>query len=346
MNETDRVQEWFTHLRTEREGSPLTERQKPRPAEKNLTPYLLAFAQEQGERGLNEKTISAQATDLRLFHETVHKDLAQVTRRNLRRVLLRYQQAGFANATIQRRAATLRSFYDFLFAVGLIKSRPTLNLALPKGWELVPRAPAADDLELVIAAVGREAPLDLRDRAVLLLLRDSGLRATALTHICIADIDWENARVIILHDKYGKQRRTPMTHRTVEALREYIEQARPLFLKEREIPYLFPGVNIPYLRGRKVRRGGDHLTRQQIFHIAKRWTKQVLGTVYSPHKWRAGCFTEAAAGEMDNFDLMNLAGHSDPETTERYIRHEIGHLKERYYAMHPRAGRKPGHDAE
>lgn len=320
--------------------------QKYRAAEKNLTPYLLAFAQEQRERGLNEKTISVSATDLRLFHETVRKDLAQVTRRNLRKALLQYQQAGFADSTIQRRAATLRSFYDFLFAVELIKSRPTINLRLPKGWERAPRAPATDDLERVIAAVGREAPLDLRDRAVLLLLRDSGLRATALSHICVEDVDWENARVMIRHDKYGKQRRTPLSHRTVEALREYIEQARPLFLKRREIPYLFPGVNIPYLRGRKVRRGGDHLCRQQVFHIAKRWTKQVLGTAYSPHKWRAGCFTEAAAQEMDNFDLMNLAGHSSPETTERYIRHEIGHLKERYYAMHPRAGRKPGHDAE
>ncbi len=317
-----------------------------RSSEKSLAPYLLAFAQEQRERGLNEKTISASGTDLRLFHESVRKDLAQVTRHNLRRVLLRYQQAGFADSTIQRRAATLRSFYDFLFAVGLIKSRPTVNLRPPKGWQRAPRAPAPDDLERVIAAVGGEAPLDLRDRAVLLLLRDSGLRETALSHIFVSDIDWENARVMIRHDKYGKQRRTPLTHRTVEALREYVEKARSLFLKGRELPYLFPGVNMPYLRGRKVRRGGDHLCRQAVCNITKRWTKRVLGTGYSPHKWRAACFTEAAAKEMDNFDLMNLAGHSSPETTERYIRHEIGHLKERYYATHPRAGRKPGHDAE
>ncbi len=308
--------------------------------------YLEAFAQEQRDRGLDEKTISASATDLRLFYETVRKDLARVTRQDVRRALRRYQKAGFADKTIQRRAATLRSFYDFLFAMGLIESRPTANLQLPKGWERVPRAPSAEDLDRTIAAVGREAPLDLRDRAVLLLLRDSGLRETALSRICVSEIDWEHARITIREDKYGKQHVVPVSQRALEGLYDYVEKARPLFLKGRDVPYLFPGVIMPYLRGRKVRHGGDHLCRQQIFNIAKRWTYKVLGQAYSPHKWRAACFTEAAAKEMDNFDLMNLAGHNSPETTERYIRHETAHLKERYYATHPRAGKKPNHDVE
>lgn len=276
----------------------------------------------------------------------MRKGLAQVTRHDLRRALRRYQKAGLADSTIQRRAATLRSFYDFLFAMGLIKSRPTANLQLPKGWERVPRAPAAEDLERVIAAVGREAPLDLRDRAILLLLRDSGLRAMALSRICVSAIDWEHARITIREDKYGKQHVVPVSQRALEALYDYVEKARPLFLKGRDVPYLFPGVVVPYRCGRRSRAGGDHLCRVHIYNIAKRWTRKVLGQSYSPHKWRAACFTEAAAQEMDNFDLMNLAGHSSPETTERYIRHQTAHLKERYYATHPRAGKKPSHDAK
>lgn len=308
---------------------------------KNLPPYLAAFSQQQRDRGLDEKTVRATAGDLRWFQATVRKDLAQVTRDDLRRALLLCQQTGAAHSSIQRRASSLRSFYDYLFGMGFVAARPTANLQLPKGWERVPRAPAAEDLERVIAAIGCEAPLDLRDRAVLLLLRDSGLRETALSRICVSDVDWQNLRVTLRHDKFGKQHPAPLSLRAVEALREYLERARPLFVKDREVPYLFPGVVVPYRHGRRVRHGGDHLCRQHVYNIAKRWTKQVLGVAYSPHRWRAAFLTEGAAKGMDALDLMNLAGHASPEITERYIRHQIGHLKERYYATHPRAGRKP-----
>ena len=142
---------------------------------------------------------------------------------------------------------------------------------------------------------------------------------------------------MIRHDKFSKEHQLPLSARTLEAIREYIENARPYFLRDRKLPYLF----LVYGRTDNSDRP---MTRQQFCNITKGWTKKVLGVGISPHKWRAACMTEGAEKGMDVFDLMNLAGHSSPEITQHYIRHQIGHLKDGYYGTHPRAGKRPTDD--
>jgi len=303
----------------------------------NCAAWISAFTDHLQARSLDRKTISAYVQDMEKFQRKVAKDLATVTREDLRGALKEWQEGGASTATIQRCGASLRCFYNFLFVAGYVKTRPTRNLQLPKGWEKVPQAPAAEDLERTISTIGREDPFHLRDRAILLLLRDSGPRATASIRADLDDVDWQLGRLMIRHDKFGKEHQLPLSARTLEAIREYIDNARPYFLRDRKLPYLF----LAYSR---TDNSDEHMTRQQFCNITTGWTKKVLGVGISPHKWRAACLTEGAEKGMDDFDLMNLAGHSSPEITQRYIRHQIGHLKDWYYSTHPRAGKRPTDD--
>jgi integrase/recombinase XerD len=266
------------------------------------------------------------------FQKGVNKDLAAMSRDELQAVLTQWQSEGASNATLWRCLATLRNFYNFLFVGGYIKTRPTRNVRTPKGWVRVPRAPAAVDLERVIAAIGHDDPFHIRDRAILLLFRDSGPRAGAVAHLLLSDVDIPERCLTIRKDKFGKQHQIPLSPRTAGAIQEYIDNARSYFVRDRLSPYLFIG----YHR-KKAKDANGPMTRQQFCNIAKGWTKKVLGVASSPHKWRAACFTECAEKEMDVFDLMNLAGHASPEVTQRYIRHQLGHLKQAYRETHPRA---------
>jgi len=303
--------------------------------QENNAAWLSAFTDYSRARSLKDSTISSYVQDMNKFQRAVAKDLAVVTREDLRGVVSEWQQEGVSEATIRRCGASLRSFYGFMFMAGYVKTRPTANLQLPKGWEKVPRAPASDDLERTIAAIGRDDPFHLRDRAILLLLRDVGPRATAVTYIHVDDVDWQLRRLMIRHDKFGKEHQLPLSARTLEAIREYVDNARSYFLRDRESPYLFLG----YSRNRSAAPSGP-MTRQHLFNIASKWTKKVLGIGISPHKWRAACATEGAEKGMDDFDLMNLLGHTSPEITQRYIRHQLGHLRDSYYSTHPRAGKR------
>lgn len=287
---------------------------------------LQFFVEQLKARRLEAKTIAGYQTDLKLFRQTVAKDLLEVERADIYRVLEAWKVLGASDATISRRAAALRQFYDLIFAGGLISLRLTANLRLPKAWVRVQRVPPAEDLERVIAAVGTRTPFDLRERAILLLLRDTGPRANAIAQLELRDVDWQQGQLFLRNDKFGKQHNVPLSKRTQEAFRDYVEKGRPHFLHGRDLPYLFVWSKsvLP-------------MTRQRIWQICHKWTKQVLGKSYGPHCWRRTLLTEGAGKNMDVFDLMVLAGHSSPDTTNRYIHHSIEEQKRVFYETHPRA---------
>jgi integrase/recombinase XerD len=237
------------------------------------------------------------------------------------------------HATIQRRVAALRKFFNLLFSAGLISTRPIANLRLPKAWARVLRPTATEDLERVIAAIGTDSPFDVRNRALLMILRDTGPRVMAISQVELANVDWDLGRVLLLHDKFGKEHWVSLSKRSTAELRRYIETARPYFLHGRDLPYLF-------LSAKRDGHDGP-ISRQRVWQIATSWTKKVLGVPCSPHGWRRACLTEGAALGMDTFDLMNLAGHSSPDTTQRYIHHSIDHLKKTLAETHPRARKDP-----
>ena len=287
---------------------------------------LKSFVEHLRAEGLTKETIDLYCSDIRLFCRDVGKDLIEVEAADVYRVVTLWQAQHAKEATIQRRAASLRRFYDLLYLIGLISVRPTATLHVPKPWRRV-SSPAAEDLEKVIAATGTTtSPFDVRDRTILLLLRDSGIRANAIARAEVANVDWELRRLMLRNDKYGKDHWVPLSHRSTAALQIYVDTTRPYFLRERELPYLFISHN-------------GHLTRQRIWQIANRWTMKVLGVRYSPHAWRHSVLTEGAEANMDVFDLKNMAGHLDPTTTQEYLRHSTAKLREIFYRSHPRTGK-------
>lgn len=287
---------------------------------------LQFFVEQLKARRLNPKTIAFYEADLKLFREAVAKDLLEVERADIYRVFEAWKALRASDATISRRAAALRQFYDLIFAAGLISVRPTANLRLPKAWVRVQRVAAAEDLERVIAAIGARTPFDLRDRAILLLLRDTGPRANAIAHLELRDVDWQQERLFLRHDKFSKQHYVPLSKRTLEAVRDYVQKGRAYFLHGRDMPFLF-----------LWSKGDGPITRQCIQQITNGWTKRVLGKCYSPHCWRRTLLTEGAEKHMDVYDLMIVAGHSSPDTTNRYIHHTIAEQKRVFYETHPRA---------
>jgi integrase/recombinase XerD len=78
-------------------------------------------------------------------------------------------------------------------------------------WSLapVPRHLQADDLERVIAICGHSTAVELRDRAIVLLLARLGLRASEVARFALEDIDWRGSHLIIRRDKSRRERASP-----------------------------------------------------------------------------------------------------------------------------------------
>ena len=146
-----------------------------------------------------------------------------------------------------------------------------------------------------------------RDRALLLLMLDTGLRATEVTSLLIADCDLDNNRVMVRLGKGGKMRAAPFSIESRRALYDYlatreIDPAECLFLSER-------GVG-----------AGGGLTREGLGALYGRVGAIAgIGGRCNPHKMRhtfAVSFLKSGGSELA---LKQILGHESLVMTARYV---------------------------
>lgn len=132
--------------------------------------------------------------------------------------------------TVARRLVfvrALRMFMRFLVATGLCRSHLDRSVPSMPHWRLatLPRYLDPDVVERIVASRSRRTLVDLRDRAILLLLARLGLRAGEVRGLCLSDLDWARGRLRVV----GKLRRPtwlPMPQEVGGAILAYL-RVRP-----------------------------------------------------------------------------------------------------------------------
>jgi len=157
-------------------------------------------------------------------------------------------------ATIRNRQAGLRALFNWMLEYDVRKAHPMARIKLepiPEGLQ-----PHYEPIE--VAAVLGSIPLrgDLlaqRDRAVILFLYDTGLRAQELCDLRIKDVDREARRAEIVSGKGGKGRRIHYSPTTASAIFKYIRRrggfealgpAAPLFAAKDKGPLAVNGLRM------------------------------------------------------------------------------------------------------
>jgi integrase len=134
----------------------------------------------------------------------------------------------------------------------------------------------------------------LRDKCIVRLLFDSGMRLTELTNIKQPDINWDSYTITIV-GKGNKQRKAPFTERSAVLLREWLSQYCP--------------------------NGGNvwGLNRRGIQAMIKR-LDQKTGIKCNPHSFRRGFACNLHRRGLSTLDIMHLGGWSDLSMVLRYTR--------------------------
>ena len=195
---------------------------------KPLDPDLQAFhAWLRQSRGVSETTVRKYDREVSGLLHGLGNDPAKYDAALVRTVLLR-RFAEVSKSHAQRLVSVMRVYLRFLASTGQCSA--SLVGAVPKSgvWRLatLPRYLPTEDVEKVIASCDGTRPVDIRDRAILLLLARLGLRASDVRLLQLGDIDWRNSELHVC----GKSRRSvrlPLPQDTGDALLAYIERARP-----------------------------------------------------------------------------------------------------------------------
>jgi integrase/recombinase XerC len=258
----------------------------------------------------------------------------------LRRWLAHLRTRGYARASLARKAAAARAFYDWASRRGLTESNPALLLSGPAPRSRLPTVLKESEAELLATAPPVDDVVGLRDRAVLELLYGSGLRVAELCGLDVGDVDLEGRRVRVL-GKGGKERVVPLGDFAALALTDYLERARHSFLPREggsdvgaAAPRRPAGEDSPLFLNRKRKRLGSRDARAMV----ERYVRGTLrGRRVSPHTLRHSFATHLLEGGADIRAVQELLGHASLATTQRYTHVSRGRLFDAYRRSHPRA---------
>lgn len=279
------------------------------------------------ERGASDHTLTAYRSDLRALAAALtrrDKTLRSAVRGDLLDYLALRVQQGAKARTTARLLSSQRRFYRYLLREGRIQEDPTAQIEAPKLGRPLPKSLTEADVDALLAAPRIDAPLGLRDRAMLELLYASGLRVSELVGLKLGEVSLAQG-VVRIFGKGGKERLVPMGEECLDWLQRYQTEARPALLAGRLTDAVF------------VTRRGTAMTRQAFWHLVKRYARQAdIRTELSPHTLRHAFATHLLNHGADLRVLQMLLGHSDLSTTQIYTHVARERLKSLHATHHPR----------
>ena len=269
----------------------------------------------QDDKKLSNNTLQSYRRDIEQYRDYIQNNkinYLKVDGEDLQEYLKKLQEMGKKTSTISRNLASIRSFYQFLLRIKKVKHDPTDGIQSPKVEKKAPSVLTSKEVELLL-----EQPKDVdlkgtRDKAMLEFAYATGMRVTEIISLDIDDVNLNEGYVTCNSGK--KQRTIPIGTMSLKALKEYIEEARPVIIKDENEKALFVNTN------------GKRLTRQGFWKIIKYYKEQAHITKdITPHVLR------------HSKSIQTMLGHSDISSTQVYVQFQDPELRDIYKKSHPRA---------
>jgi integrase/recombinase XerD len=296
------------------------------------------------ERGLADATLSAYRADLLDFAASRGAAAAWATSAE---TPIRYLSMLGAPAkggrpalratTLRRRAASIRGFYRFCYAEGLIDTDLAGRFDLPRQPRLLPEVLTVPEVERLLEINGDATPVELRDRSLLELLYASGLRISEAVGLDCDDIDLQDGLVRVI-GKGDRERQVPVGEVAIAWLSRYAAEVRPGFLgaaggAHGDRPHETSHGGAFFLSVR-----GDRLDRRRAWEILVATARAAgLKDGVSPHTLRHSFATHLLEGGADLRIVQELLGHASINTTQLYTHLTGERIKDVYARAHPRA---------
>lgn len=206
-----------------------------------------------------------------------------------------------SNTTINDYFRALRTFFNWLEREELIIENPFKHLKTPKADHKLVQALTPSEIERLFKVCSGKSALEIRNKALLSVFLDTGLRLSELINLTLDDVNMDDGSILVRHGKGGKQRIVRIGNTAQKTLWKYITiyrkgNSNKLFLNRSGEPFDFFGVSI-FLR----RLGNKAKVRIHAHQLRHTFAISFL---------RAG---------GDVFSLQYLLGHSTLSMTQRYL---------------------------
>jgi len=256
-------------------------------------------------------------------------DIEKVTIKNIIEYLELMSYMGWANNTIFRKAECIKGFIEYAHLNGYCKLNPLL-VPIPEKEFKIPRVADDESYRDFFNAIGTDRdPKNVRNRALISLLWDSGMRIGELLSIDVDDLDLEKNKALIRTEKAKTKRpirEVFWSQETGKHIRKWLVRRESLLLNFRKLneESVFIAVN-----GQKR---GDRLHVSSLrgtFNLLS--DKAGLEPRLNPHSFRHHMGVKLAKQGANNSIISNILGHSDLGSSYVYTMLFDKNLEEEYH---------------
>jgi len=281
------------------------------------------------EKNYSPHTVTAYLKDLDFFQAFLKgafddDDLIRVNYNQIRAWIVSLSDDGVSNTSINRKIASLKSFYKFLLKTKQITTSPLLKHKALKSPKKLQIPFSEKELDLVLnQIVYPEGFEGMRDKLVVDLFYTTGIRRAELIGLKLHNVDLSNGTIKVL-GKRNKERIIPILPVVQNQIRIYLDE------RSRLQPIIDGDSFFLLLKGVKL---NDSFVYRLINYYFSNVSEKVKK---SPHILRHTFATHLLNHGADINSVKELLGHSSLASTQVYTHSSLAELKKIYGSAHPR----------
>ncbi len=228
-------------------------------------------------QSLSSNTMASYERDIRQYVAYLTnlgiRDIRQAGKEVLQGYIKALINYGKSPSTISRCIASLRIFYRYLIRYGRVEGNPIIGIEAPKLIKKSPKILSEQEVLKLMEVPGSQGVKNIRDKAIIELLYETGLKVSELISLNIDHIDFE--KQCLNYNEGRKKKSVPLRAVCLEDLFDYLKRSRPYLLKDSNEKSLF------------INSSGKSISRQGIWKIIKKYTRMAnMGNGVTPYSLR------------------------------------------------------------
>jgi len=316
------VSAWLTYLEVQRNRSPAT-----------LSEYRRDLAAL--ERHLIEDGPHRLARVLSDYGAVL--DIADVTGLHLSAYLVHLKREhDYSSSTLARRISVFKNFFSWAAKNLIIPADPAAGLDTPDVESQIPEDLSGPEVARLLKQVAGDDWLAVRDRALLQVMLNTGLRVAEVVHLDRAHLDFVRDLLSVKHPGGGgggqgrgrkkrttkskKERVIPLNRTAKIALADWLDVRAQFGEPETDAVFV-------------TRRSRRRMSTRALQHLVAKYAAAAGLQDVTPHTLRHTFATRMLNTGSDLIEVQMLLGHASPVTTARYTHKDPGRLRDAVQRM-------------
>ncbi|MCF7911222.1 MAG: tyrosine recombinase [Candidatus Cloacimonetes bacterium] len=278
----------------------------------------------EAEQGLADNTVYSYFQDCQEFINYISCKLEDTTSPDVISYLASLQAIGFAASTVARKRSAIKSLLTFMAEEDVVLKLNLTDIPAIRYDHKIPDVLTLKEMLKLLDSIPLDTPLNWRSKAMLELMYASGLRISETINLTTHDVYWDE-KVVHVFGKGRKQRVVPVAEKSLDFLKVYVQDYRPVLLKFHQDDTLF------------LNRSGKPLSRMGAWKILDKLAVTAgISKNVSPHTIRHSFATHLVEAGANLRIVQLLLGHVSINTTQIYSNINKQFIIKEHRLYHPR----------